>query len=256
MIYIERMNPFCSLACCCLRCSFAGRKMTQKALKNTHHEERNIRDMRIHIYVFQSYLSTYIHQGAMQLSYSAILLFIFWNNASVNGFSVTPPSFTTTSITPGNSYSRMVDASQSNLKNTWKNFNLRMVVDEDDEDYEEDDDDDDESTAFPLSEGINSVSWLPPLTDSKEDSGTPTSVRNGAEILPLFPLGGIVYTPNSEHVLNIFEPRYRSMYNDILMNGSKRFVVAMSHPEKSGVFAEVGVVFELQDLKEVSEETG
>jgi Lon protease-like protein len=107
-----------------------------------------------------------------------------------------------------------------------------------------------------LSEGINSVSWLPPLTDSKEDSGTPTSVRNGAEILPLFPLGGIVYTPNSEHVLNIFEPRYRSMYNDILMNGSKRFVVAMSHPEKSGVFAEVGVIFELQDLKEVSEETG
>ena len=45
------------------------------------------------------------------------------------------------------------------------------------------------------------------------------------------------------------------MYNDILMNGSKRFVVAMSHPSEKGRFAEIGVLFELQDLKEVSEQT-
>ena len=64
-----------------------------------------------------------------------------------------------------------------------------------------------------------------------------------------------MYTPNSEHVLNIFEPRYRKMYTDILMNGSKRFVVAMSHPTKEGTFAEVGVIFHLDDLKEVSEQT-
>jgi Lon protease-like protein len=72
----------------------------------------------------------------------------------------------------------------------------------------------------------------------------------------MFPLGGIVYTPNSNHVLNIFEPRYRQMYNDILMNGSKRFVVTMSHPQSPGKFAEIGVVFHLEDLKEVSEMTG
>lgn len=77
----------------------------------------------------------------------------------------------------------------------------------------------------------------------------------GAEILPLFPLGGLVYTPNTEHVLNIFEPRYRQMYNDILMNGSKRFVVVTSHPTEKGRFAKTGVLFELQDLKEVSEQT-
>jgi len=45
------------------------------------------------------------------------------------------------------------------------------------------------------------------------------------------------------------------MYNDILMNGTKRFVVAMSHPERQGTFAKVGVVFQLEDLKEVSEQT-
>lgn len=191
----------------------------------------------------------------MQLPYSAVVLFMFWNNKSVNGFSVIPSSVSISSLASSD-HGRMVDSSQWNRMTSWKKFNLRMTDDDDDEDYEEDDDDDDESMVFPLSEGINSVSWLPPLSESKEDSGMPTSVRNGAEILPLFPLGGIVYTPNSEHVLNIFEPRYRSMYNDILMNGSKRFVVAMSHPEKSGVFAEVGVIFELQDLKEVSEETG
>jgi hypothetical protein len=68
-------------------------------------------------------------------------------------------------------------------------------------------------------------------------------------------LGGIVYTPNSEHVLNIFEPRYRQMYTDILMNGTKRFVVSMSHPTEPGRFAQTGVLFELLDLKEVSEQT-
>jgi Lon protease-like protein len=68
-------------------------------------------------------------------------------------------------------------------------------------------------------------------------------------------LGGFVYTPNSEHILNIFEPRYRQMYNDILMNGAKRFVVATSHPVEKGRFAQTGVLFELEDLKEVSEQT-
>ena len=45
------------------------------------------------------------------------------------------------------------------------------------------------------------------------------------------------------------------MYTDILMNGTKRFVVAMSHPAEPGRFAQMGVLFELEELKEVSEQT-
>ena len=45
------------------------------------------------------------------------------------------------------------------------------------------------------------------------------------------------------------------MYNDILMNGSKRFVVCMCHPSEEGRFAQVGVLFSLEELKEVSEMT-
>lgn len=45
------------------------------------------------------------------------------------------------------------------------------------------------------------------------------------------------------------------MYTDILMNGTKRFAVSMSHPSESGRFAVWGVLFELEDLKEVSEQT-
>jgi hypothetical protein len=45
------------------------------------------------------------------------------------------------------------------------------------------------------------------------------------------------------------------MYNDILMNGSKRFVVTMCHPTERGKFAQIGVIFQLEDLKEVSELT-
>ena len=45
------------------------------------------------------------------------------------------------------------------------------------------------------------------------------------------------------------------MYNDILMNGSKRFVVSMCHPSEEGRFAATGVLFSLEELKEVSELT-
>jgi len=119
---------------------------------------------------------------------------------------------------------------------------LQMVDDNNFEDERED----------PLKDGVDSVSWLAPLSSQ---STTTSHTTEDAQVLPFFPLGGIVYTPHSEHVLNIFEPRYRKMYTDILMNGSKRFVVSMSHPEKEGTFAQTGVVFYLEDLKEVSEQT-
>ena len=118
-------------------------------------------------------------------------------------------------------------------------------ADEDEDDYDDDD------TSDPLADGVDSVSWLPSVKEAQPSEEN----DDNAEVLPLFPLGGIVYTPNSEHVLNIFEPRYRQMYTDILMNGTKRFVVSMSHPNKQGVFASTGVLFELEDLKEVSEQT-
>jgi len=126
-----------------------------------------------------------------------------------------------------------------------------MATDDDDEndgdEYEYDE------YEGPLANGIDSVKWLPTVIGDSDKEVT--SIRDGSEILPLFPLGGLVYTPNSEHVLNIFEPRYRQMYTDILMNGTKRFVVTMSHPSEQGSFAKTGVLFELEDLKEVSEQT-
>jgi hypothetical protein len=131
-----------------------------------------------------------------------------------------------------------------------KHSRLRMIED----DVDDDEEDFDEDAAEPLSKGVRSVSWLPTVANAKGD-GVPELTRKDSEILPLFPLGGIVYTPNSEHILNIFEPRYSQMYNDILMNGTKRFVVSMSHPSESGRFAQTGVLFELEDLKEVSEQT-
>ena len=75
-----------------------------------------------------------------------------------------------------------------------------------------------------------------------------------ATVMPLFPLGAVVYTPFSEHRLNIFEPRYRAMYNDILFSGARRFAVCTMHPE-DGRLATHASVFYLKDLKEVSEQT-
>ncbi|KAJ1633652.1 hypothetical protein T492DRAFT_590057 [Pavlovales sp. CCMP2436] len=97
------------------------------------------------------------------------------------------------------------------------------------------------------------VRWLPELGSEGPDDGS--AGGEGVMTLPVFPLGGVCYLPFSSHVLNIFEPRYRSMYNDILMNGSRRFIVTMVDPA-SGRLAETGVIFYLDDLKEVSEQTG
>eukprot|EP00535_Pseudo-nitzschia_heimii_P000452 CAMPEP_0197174120 /NCGR_PEP_ID=MMETSP1423-20130617/781_1 /TAXON_ID=476441 /ORGANISM="Pseudo-nitzschia heimii, Strain UNC1101" /LENGTH=464 /DNA_ID=CAMNT_0042623017 /DNA_START=168 /DNA_END=1562 /DNA_ORIENTATION=+ len=130
----------------------------------------------------------------------------------------------------------------------------RFAALDDDEDDDEDEDDDFDDKG-PLANGIDSVSWLPSVDGAKGDNMPIDSAKDGSEILPVFPLGGFVYTPNTEHVLNIFEPRYRQMYTDILMNGSKRFCVVTSHPTEEGRFAKTGVLFELEDLKEVSEQT-
>ena len=62
------------------------------------------------------------------------------------------------------------------------------------------------------------------------------------------------YFPFAETELSIFEPRYRQLYNDILVSGSRRFVVVAPHPREDRL-AEVGVVFYLDDLTDVSEES-
>jgi len=71
--------------------------------------------------------------------------------------------------------------------------------------------------------------------------------------MPLFPLG-VTYLPYTTNVLNIFEPRYRQMYNDILFSGARRFMVCNVDSE-TGRLAETGVIFYLDELKEVSEQT-
>ena len=101
----------------------------------------------------------------------------------------------------------------------------------------------------------DTVQWLPFMDVSKATETEPISTKENEVVLPIFPLGSNVHLPYSEHVLNIFEPRYRAMYNDILFNGSRRFVVPMCDPHAQGHFSKYACVFYLDDLKEVSEQT-
>ena len=104
-----------------------------------------------------------------------------------------------------------------------------------------------------MSEGLEAVAsqvrWHTVIDPTEEDS----EPSDGATVMPLFPLG-VTYLPFTTTVLNIFEPRYRAMYNAILLNGSKRFCVAAIDPD-TGRVAEVGTMFYLDDLKEVSQQT-
>jgi len=96
------------------------------------------------------------------------------------------------------------------------------------------------------------VRWLDPL----DPQGEEIQPEDGATVMPVFPLGGPFF-PYTKHPLQIFEPRYRELYDKILFSGSRRFVVTPVDPrsESSLRLAEVGVVFYLDDLKEVSEQT-
>ncbi|CAE7571726.1 unnamed protein product [Symbiodinium sp. CCMP2592] len=102
------------------------------------------------------------------------------------------------------------------------------------------------------SEVKEEIRWLDPL-DEKAEEITPAE---DATVLPVFPLGG-PFMPYTKQSLQIFEPRYRQLYDNILLSGSRRFVVCPVDPrsEDSLRLGEVGVVFYLDDLKDLSEQT-
>ena len=97
--------------------------------------------------------------------------------------------------------------------------------------------------------GETEIRWLPPIDPNGED----IEPSEGGTVMPLFPLG-VTYLPFTTPVLNIFEPRYRAMYNDILFSGARRFMVCNVDGD-TGRLAETGVIFYLDELKEVSEQT-
>lgn len=114
---------------------------------------------------------------------------------------------------------------------------------------------------------IDQVEWLPAVDESHSSPLTDPEYT----ILPLFPLSGPSYnpsgplprfsslsdvpTPGTEISLNIFEPRYRKMYNDIISSGLRKFAVPFAHPTIPGKFAAYALLYEIMQIKEVSDET-
>jgi len=90
---------------------------------------------------------------------------------------------------------------------------------------------------------------------------------DNATVLPVFPLSSI-YWPGTEARLNIIDPAYIKMYDDILLSGSRRFVVPYTRSLPGGRvrYAEmapkdrrlfhIGSLLYLTDLQEVSSQTG
>mmetsp|Transcript_12134 Transcript_12134/g.16935 ORF Transcript_12134/g.16935 Transcript_12134/m.16935 type:complete len:449 (+) Transcript_12134:138-1484(+) len=106
---------------------------------------------------------------------------------------------------------------------------------------------------FDLQRGDEGILWVPESAKNSGESDMLSQPSTVKEIvrMPLFPLS-VVYLPGSKEVLNIFEPRYRKMYNDILHNGSKRFAVALTN---NGRITEYGVCLHIDDIQDVAEQT-
>ena len=75
------------------------------------------------------------------------------------------------------------------------------------------------------------IRWL--QLDASRDTAS------DGQVMPVFVLQG-AYFPFAESELSIFEARYRELYNDILVSGSRRFVVVAPHPEHEDRLAQVG----------------
>ena len=55
-------------------------------------------------------------------------------------------------------------------------------------------------------------------------------IKNYPEIIPIFPLGGVIYFPKTNLPLNIFEQRYLDLVNDIY---NKDKLMGMIQPQKT-----------------------
>lgn len=106
-----------------------------------------------------------------------------------------------------------------------------------------------------------SSEWLPVV-----NRPTVETTDENITVLPVFPLSS-VYWPGSEATLQIIDPAYRKMYDDILMSGSRRSVVTFTRSLPGGRvrYADmeegdrrlfrIGSLLYLTDLEEVSGQT-
>ncbi len=95
---------------------------------------------------------------------------------------------------------------------------------------------------------VDAVKWL-----DADGTFSEREAAGSASVLPLFPLGGF-YALHSSPTLKIFEPRYRQLYMDVLAKTPKEFVV--TSVSESGRLAAFGVIFRLDEVTDVAEQTG
>jgi Lon protease-like protein len=64
-----------------------------------------------------------------------------------------------------------------------------------------------------------------------------------------------VPVPGMEISLNIFEPRYQQMYQDVLSNGRRQVIVPFCHPYQSATFAQWGWLYEIVRVQDIADQT-
>ncbi|GMH80822.1 hypothetical protein TrST_g10636 [Triparma strigata] len=105
---------------------------------------------------------------------------------------------------------------------------------------------------------LSALSLTPPISYLPLQPVT-INTNTKINIIPTFPLGSAVYTPGESVTLSIFEPRYRKMYDHILLNGSRRFIVPQTITDPTTgekKVSEYAPVLYLDELKDVSGKTG
>jgi len=85
---------------------------------------------------------------------------------------------------------------------------------------------------------------------SKKNHTHTDSVVLKGELLPVFPISGSVFFPNTIVPLHIFEPRYKQMLKDI-QEGNNQFILTSF--TKTGDIFNIGVLVELINVEELKD---
>tara|TARA_B100001248_G_scaffold43132_1_gene27550 strand:- start:10513 stop:11130 length:618 start_codon:yes stop_codon:yes gene_type:complete len=76
-------------------------------------------------------------------------------------------------------------------------------------------------------------------------------MKNFPEIIPVFPLNGVIYFPKTNLPLNIFEKRYLDLVNDSYKN-NKLFGMIQSQKDQNNVF-KVGCLGKISDFQKIKD---
>lgn len=95
---------------------------------------------------------------------------------------------------------------------------------------------------------VSEPRWLPPLETLTDTDPAANSRISDGTMMPLVPHPGLLFFPYCAPKMNMTEQRYRTMYEEIIFSGTRRFAVPLQD-RQTGQLLDVAIVLFLADAR-------